>query len=175
MTLKHLARLAAVLVLPAFALPVAAQYGYDDERDAREACRRAASVLVNQEARWDDDYRGQQRGMTDSLRWRAADGTYGTCLADRRGRVYQVSVERWGSNSSDVDVWPGTGSGESSRLLRCESEKGRAKRCPIPRGASVRLVDRVSDAPCVLGRSWNYNRNEIRVDDGCRAVFEVRW
>ena len=46
---------------------------------------------------------------------------------------------------------------------------------PNIEGERVRLLDRLSDSPCTQGRSWGYNRHEIWVDNGCRAVFEVRW
>ena len=158
----------ALSVLPL--APIDAQYG----PDSREACRRAASILVNQDARWDDQRSGAH-GVSGTLNWRAADGTYGSCSVDGRGRVYAVRVERWGSVSSDIDVWPGSGSGDSVRTLRCESDRDRRRECEIPYGAAVRLIDRMSDAPCSFGRSWGYNRREIWVDNGCRAVFEVRW
>ena len=45
----------------------------------------------------------------------------------------------------------------------------------VQEGDDFRLIDRMSDAPCSFGRSWGYNRREIWVDNGCRAVFEVRW
>ena len=165
---RPFARLLVLALLVLAAAPLAAQYG----SDAREACRRAASVLINQEARWDD---AGARGLSGTLNWRAADGTYGTCSVDGRGRVYAVRVERWGSISTDVDVWPGSGAGEMVRTLRCESDKERRSTCEIPRGARVRLVDRLSKAQCTFGRTWGYSRHELWVDDGCRAVFEVRW
>lgn len=155
------------------ALPTAAQYGGPGS-DSREACRRAASVLVDQEARWDDS-RSSARGYGSTLYWRAADGTFGSCSIDSRGRVYSVGVERWGNSSSGIDVWPGSGPGEQRRTLRCESDRGRRSECRIPRGADVQLVDRLSDTPCVGRRNWGYTRDLIWVDDGCRAVFEVSW
>jgi hypothetical protein len=155
------------------ALPTAAQFGASGS-DSREACRRAASVLVSQEARWDDS-RSSARGSSATLYWRAADGSFGTCSADSRGRVYAVGVERWGSSSSGIEVWPGSGPGEQVRTLRCESDRGRRSECRIPRGATAQLVDRLSDAPCVPRRSWGLARDFVWVDDGCRAVFEVRW
>ncbi|MEO8275319.1 MAG: DUF3011 domain-containing protein [Thermoanaerobaculia bacterium] len=159
---------AAIAALPL--APIAAQFG----GDSREACRRAASVLVNQEARWDDAPNGA-RGLSNSLNWRAADGTFGNCSVDSKGRVYAVRVERWGAVSGDIDVWPGTGSGNGVRTLICESDKGRRRECSIPRGAMVRLLDRISDSPCTYGRSWGFTRSEIWVTGGCRAAFEVRW
>ena len=171
--MRHAAaiRLTAVVLLSALAAPVTAQR-YSG--DAREACRRAASVLVNQEARWDDSY-SRERSAGNDLRWRAADGTRGTCEVDSRGRVYGVRVERWGSSYGDIDVWPGSGYGESYRTLRCESDRGRRQECAIPREARVRLAERLSDTACIQGRNWGYSRSHIWVDDGCRAIFEVRW
>ena len=32
---------------------------------------------------------------------------------------------------------------------------------------------KLSDAPCIQGRTWGYDRNRIWVDRGCRALFEV--
>jgi hypothetical protein len=165
---RHARYLIVLAAFPLFALavaPLGAQHG----SDSREACRRAASALVNQEARWDDQ-RG--RGSSGSLNWRAADGTYGTCSIDNRGRVYNVRVERWGTTSGGIDVWPGQDG--PVRTLRCESERDRLRECEIPRGAGVRLITRLSDSPCIQGRTWGYNRNLIWVDNGCRAVFEVR-
>ncbi|MCL4837309.1 MAG: DUF3011 domain-containing protein [Thermoanaerobaculia bacterium] len=142
---------------------------------AREACRQAARVLVNQETRWNDSRTQERGGGSGTLYWRAADGTEGVCRVDRNDRVYEVRVERWGTAQDEISVWPGTGTGEGSRMIRCESQKGRRKECSIPRGARVRLEKQLSDTPCRAGRTWGFNRNEIWVDDGCRAVFEVTW
>lgn len=168
-TLAKFALLSTLALAAVPTAPIDAQYG----PDPREACRRAASVLVNQDARWDDGRNGG-RSMSGTLAWRAGDGTYGTCSVDSRGRVYAVRVERWGG-SNGIDVWPGSGVGDSYRTLRCESDRDRRRECEIPYGARVRLLDRLSDSPCTQGRSWGYNRHEIWVDNGCRAVFEVRW
>lgn len=168
---RNLCLLSLFSLLAAFALTALqpAPAGAQPASDSREACRRAASVLVNQDARWDDQ-RG--RGTSGSLNWRAADGTYGTCSIDNRGRVFNVRVERWGQSSGGIDVWPGPGA--AARTLRCESERDRLRECEIPRGAGVRLISRLSDSPCIQGRTWGYDRHMIWVDNGCRAVFEVR-
>ncbi len=135
------------------------------------ACADAARSLVHQETRWND--RGRERGMTSgTLYWQAVDGTQGTCLVDRNGRVYQVRVDRWGG---DVSVWPGTGPGEQTHLVRCESDRDRRRECSIPRGSRVRLFDQLSSTPCVQNRNWGYYRDELWVDDGCRGIFEVSW
>jgi hypothetical protein len=172
------AAVAAVIALVA-SLPAAAQYGRPPfgsggSGNPQISCAEAARALVQQETRWNE--RGNERGFANPnvLYWQAADGTQGTCQVDRTGRVYEVRVDRWGSPGGII-VWPGTDPGGSSRLLKCESEKGRRHECAIPRGARVRIYDRVSDAPCVQYRSWGTTRDQIWVDDGCRAIFEVTW
>jgi hypothetical protein len=62
---------------------------------------------------------------------------------------------------------------QSTRTITVESE-GRREYRRIENDGYVRLVRRLSDAPCIQGRSWGYDRNGIWVDDGCRAIFEVR-
>ncbi len=56
----------------------------------------------------------------------------------------------------------------------CASKDGRPNRCytdfPIAR---AEVDKRYSGSPCEYGRSWGYDRNEIWVDRGCRARFEV--
>jgi hypothetical protein len=59
------------------------------------------------------------------------------------------------------------------RNVACES-RGRLVRCQAAltwRGA--RLVRQVSNAPCLQGETWGFERNAIWVDDGCRGEFEV--
>jgi hypothetical protein len=56
--------------------------------------------------------------------------------------------------------------------VRVESEDGRFRSYRAPIDGRVRLVRRLSDAPCYEGRSWGYNSGGIWVDRGCRAEFE---
>lgn len=63
--------------------------------------------------------------------------------------------------------------------LACNSSKNRYQMCRVDvgRGGQVRLVRRTSDARCIEGRSWGWNRAGVWVDDGCRGEFVVdrRW
>ncbi len=88
-------------VLLIAAAPLPAQSG-------REACADAARALVRQQTSWDEARYG---ATTDTLRWRASDGTRGTCRLDSRGRVYEVKVEQWGSGG-DIIIGPPGGGGE---------------------------------------------------------------
>ncbi len=82
--------------------------------------------------------------------------------------VFEVGRDngRW-DDRQGRDRWTGNGS------IRVESEDGRYRSRSIDTRGGVRLVKRLSDAPCVQGRSWGYDRNRIWVDRGCRAIFEV--
>jgi hypothetical protein len=62
------------------------------------------------------------------------------------------------------------GEGQS---VTCESG-GHLARCQAAltwRGA--RLVRQLSQAPCLQGETWGFERNAIWVDQGCRGLFEV--
>lgn len=55
--------------------------------------------------------------------------------------------------------------------LYCASDDGRRHYCNIDTRDGVRLVRQRSDAACIQGRTWGYDRRGIWVDRGCRADF----
>ncbi|WP_333681470.1 DUF3011 domain-containing protein [Dyella sp.] len=59
--------------------------------------------------------------------------------------------------------------------VRCESHGGNRQFCPVDlrRDDQVRMVNKLSGADCRQGRSWDWSRDGIWVDRGCRAVFVV--
>jgi DUF3011 family protein len=57
--------------------------------------------------------------------------------------------------------------------ISCDSENGRYQFCPANTNRGVRLVRVRSDASCIQGRSWGYDRRGIWVNNGCRADFEL--
>lgn len=62
--------------------------------------------------------------------------------------------------------------GQTNDIVRCESYGFRRKSCPINlNGASVTLIHQLSNRPCQ--NNWSYNRNEIWVENGCKADFHV--
>lgn len=63
--------------------------------------------------------------------------------------------------------------GYGGRTVRCESHDRRLRRCQIDTRYGVRLVHRLSNAACVQGRSWGWDRHGVWVDDGCRAEFAI--
>ena len=76
-------------------------------------------------------------------------------------------VDRTMEQSVLVD--PGT-------LVRCESINNTRQTCNVyARDRMVAVNQQLSANPCILGKSWGVSsdRNEIWVDDGCRAEFQV--
>lgn len=59
-------------------------------------------------------------------------------------------------------------------VVTCESRDNRYQSCALPRAGYVTLERQLSGAECRQGRSWDYDRREVWVDDGCRASFRVR-
>src|SRR5688572_16880715 len=75
----------------------------------------------------------------------------------------------YGSTTADTAYVPGT-------LVRCESINNGRQTCRVNAGERmVSINQQLSDNPCILGRSWGVssNRDEIWVDNGCRAEFQV--
>ena len=59
----------------------------------------------------------------------------------------------------------------NSQVVRCESNDGRNRTCPMDTRGGVQLVRKLSNAACIEGRSWGSNRGGVWVTDGCRAEF----
>jgi len=69
--------------------------------------------------------------------------------------------------------WNGGGQDPRAQIVRCESNDGRQRMCPVSTRGGVRMVRQLSKAPCIEGQSWGRNRDGIWVQRGCRADFEV--
>ena len=65
------------------------------------------------------------------------------------------------------------GTASADQTIRCESKGNRYTTCPISDHGYVRLDRQLSSTSCIQGRSWDYDRRSIWVDDGCRADFVV--
>lgn len=55
--------------------------------------------------------------------------------------------------------------------VTCESIGDRWAECPL-RGREIRIVQQISDSPCIEGYSYGRTSRGVYVDEGCRAVFE---
>jgi len=145
----------------------------------------------------DDDAHDDGLSTGDTVVCRSRDRGRSYCLVDARGydatlirRIGDapcVDGESWGSDRRGIWVANGCaaefritvssrphGVDDSANIVRCESRDNARSYCDVTGSRSVRLVRQVSGAPCIQGRSWDYNRRSIWVDDGCRADFEIR-
>ncbi len=88
------------------------------------------------------------------------------------GALGAVASTQYGN---DRDWRPGPGWNRDIEV-RCASSGYNYQMCRIDtgRGSEVRIVRQISNAACVEGRSWGWNRAGIWVDQGCEAVFRVR-
>jgi hypothetical protein len=76
---------------------------------------------------------------------------------------------------AEFEIRSNSGSGDTQRVTLESVDERRKRFNPRRDIRSVRLIDQKSDRPCRQNRTWGWSRNELWVDDGCRAVFEVRY
>ena len=60
-----------------------------------------------------------------------------------------------------------------SGSVRCESNDGQRRHCPLDARGGVRLTRQLSRTDCVEGRNWRVGDAGVWVEDGCRADFEA--
>jgi hypothetical protein len=66
-----------------------------------------------------------------------------------------------------------SGSMFAQSTIRCSSDDMRRHYCSVDTRGGVELIRQRSDAACIQGRTWGYDRRGIWVDRGCRADFAV--
>lgn len=57
--------------------------------------------------------------------------------------------------------------------IRCESDNGRERYCPVNTRGGVVLSTQLSSSGCYQGDTWGYDRNGVWVSGGCRAEFHT--
>jgi hypothetical protein len=78
--------------------------------------------------------------------------------------------------TTERTVYVPTPSMVEGTLVRCESLNNTRRTCRVDaRTRMVAVNQQLSDNPCIVGRTWGVSndRDEIWVDDGCRAEFQV--
>lgn len=60
-----------------------------------------------------------------------------------------------------------------SQIVRCESDDGRTRECPVGRVRDARMLRQLSRSACVEGESWGITRRSLWVARGCRGEFLV--
>ena len=58
-------------------------------------------------------------------------------------------------------------------IVKCESHNHQYRECALPDHGYVRLKRDRNDGRCVKGRTWDYDRRAIWVDDNCQGEFAV--
>lgn len=82
--------------------------------------------------------------------------------------------QRGGYRNQPYDRPYGQGYNQSAQTLTCESEDGRGRSCRSDRRIARAEIDqRLSSAPCELGRTWGFSEDRVWVNNGCRARFRV--
>lgn len=117
----------------------------------------------------------------------AAETRYGVAIFRTLGGSECILDQSWGFDQEGV--WVDAGCRAQFALggyrlsadalppnaskVTCESLDGGSKPCPVDTARGVGLLRQISDADCVLNRTWGYDRNGIWVSNGCRAEFAV--
>jgi len=69
-----------------------------------------------------------------------------------------------------------TGTPAYAQKFSCGSNNNQYQMCQIPGNGNpqnVRMVRQLSQSPCIQGRTWGTRGNQVWVDKGCRAEFQV--
>lgn len=61
----------------------------------------------------------------------------------------------------------------SAENINCSSEDGRRHYCSADTRGGVQMIKQRSDAACIQGQTWGYDRQGVWVDRGCRADFAI--
>lgn len=124
-------------------------WGYDGGRIwVDDGCR--AVFAFGRDSRWDRDDRWNNGRWDDDC-----------CDGHRRGQGHSRNCRHHDNGRYDRVV-----------RVRLESEHRRKEARFIP-NRDVRIVRKLSDAPCREGYSWGHNDRFVWVDRGCRADFQV--
>lgn len=62
---------------------------------------------------------------------------------------------------------------EEGYVIRCESRRDRDNYCTADTSGGVVLRRTLSNAACIEGKSWGFDKTGIWVREGCRADFDV--
>ncbi len=57
--------------------------------------------------------------------------------------------------------------------VRCESQNGRERYCPVNTRGGVVLSTQLSSSGCYQGDTWGYDNHGVWVSGGCRAEFHT--
>jgi Protein of unknown function (DUF3011) len=136
-----------------------------------------------------DDFRGWGEGFqiycaSDDMNRNLcpADTRFGVRIVRQRSETQCVQGDTWGYGKRGIWVdrgcradfrVAGDWNARASALFYCASDDMRRHGCSIDTRDGVFIVRQRSEADCIYGLTWGYDRRGIWVDGGCRADFEV--
>jgi hypothetical protein len=170
-------------------------WGFDDRGVWVSNGCQARFALGGRDDRYGGGY-GNDYYAARVIRCESNDNRQTFCRADTRGGVqiarqlsstYCQQGRNWNYDRSGVwvsggcradfsigaygnDYRPGYGDGQ---VVRCDSNGSRTVRCNADTRGGVSLVRRLSQASCIEGRNWGYDRYGIWVSGGCRGEFQT--
>jgi hypothetical protein len=114
--------------------------------------------------------------------WCPADARFGVRLIRQRSQATCIEGQTWGYGKRGIWADRGcradfavTGDWQSraAALIYCPSDYMNRNVCPVDTRDGVFIIRQRSQSDCVFNRTWGYDRDQIWVDRGCRADFEV--
>jgi hypothetical protein len=114
--------------------------------------------------------------------WCPADSRFGVRIVRQRSEAPCIQGQTWGFGKRGIWVdrgcradfrVAGDWDARSATLFYCASDDMRRHSCDIDTRDGVFIVRQRSEADCIYGRTWGYDRRGIWVDGGCRADFEI--
>lgn len=167
--------LAASAVMPASAAPQ--YYGSNsstircesNDQRTRECTTGGGRVVLERQLSNNACIEGRSWGYTRDGIW-VAQG----CRAD-----FRIVGNDGGYRGDNDGRYPNGNSGGNygnqgygnNQVVRCESNDGRNRTCPMDTRGGVQMVRQLSRSACIEGRNWGANRGGVWVTDGCRADF----
>jgi hypothetical protein len=136
----------------------------------------------------------QYTGDSTTVRCRSTNGRFRHCPVNgwvRRAQLTQqiggsacVQGKSWGYDDNGVwvdrdcqgefRVWIGGRPSGRSTVVRCSSQNGSQKRCPVDGYIKSATVEhQFSGSPCIQGSTWGFDSRNLWVNRGCRADFRV--
>lgn len=159
-------------------------WGYDDRGIwTSNGCRARFTTGATSGRDWED----QQRRSGDNGNHAAAAVAAVALLAVGAAAVHKSHEDDRRDRERDYndrngyyDYQPNNGYrypsdyNRDSQTVRCESEDGRQRFCPVDVGrARVELTRQLSRGECRFARNWGYDRRGVWVNGGCRGEFTV--
>jgi hypothetical protein len=125
--------------------------------------------------RWRDAKVVRQESKANCVRGQSWGVDRQGLWVDRGCRAVFAEAGRGGPGHGDHGGMP-PGNGWNRQIrLQCSSNSRSYQMCQVDvgRNGRVSLVRRLSDARCVEGSSWGWNRAGVWVNRGCRAEFLI--